>query len=445
MKRFIAILIVLLLSVSLVACGSGSGAPAATTTPAPAAPAPAPAPAPKPATPAPTPSTPAPAPAPTGYNGPVMQVDIVTMCPMSGSSARTGILEEASISAAEQHMAEDNFLNPAYKLNFVRPFVDDESSTDKAPFAANLAISLEPHGIIGHHLTTMILISMPFAEEARIPMIGIVSGPASVRQGWEFFHIGTVTDTDAAVTLAEYLVKERGFKNFLVMARNDEGGMAGAEAVIATIKTYGVSFDDTRQYMLFASDDTDFTPHAMRAKDIGADCVITYGLGGQNALTCYDQIEQLYARIPEDVFYCGSTSFAQPSIAEMFPPDKLQGLVFPTGYIQDPNDPFKERFKHQFKANDPQGFWPGDNNARVYDACWTFAGAINDMVEAEGYLDPADKPFFRERLNYYISQHKRVGVQGNIDYSAFTDGRMLASGNIGEWQSDGQAIKVYPK
>lgn len=381
-------------------------------------------------------------------SGSVMTVRCAVICPVTGPGARTAITEEASISAAEQHMKEDNFLDPAYEIEFIRPFIDDEDSPDKAPVAANLAISMDPHVVIGSHKTVFIMAYGELYEEAEIPIIGIISGPAPAEQGWKWFHYGTCTDADAGATLAEYLANVKGFKNILVMARNDEGGKVGAKAVIEKLEEYGVAVP-ADHYMEFATDETDFAAYAMRAKELQVDCVLTYGLGGAAALTCYDQIEQIYGPIPDTCFYAGSTSFAQPSMAEMFPPDKLQGIIFPSAYIHDPDNNFVTRFENQFKENDPENQWPGDNQGRVYDACWNIAAAINLMVENDGYLDPDKDDNFRERLNYWLSQLERQGVQGEINYKYFTDtdgsGRIIKNANIGEWQSSGQAVKIYPK
>ena len=441
MKRYISILVLLILTVSLVACGGGGPAPSAPATPAPATPAtPAPA-APAPAAPTPAPAAPA-TPAKPAYNGPVMTVKVVTMTPMSGGSARTGVTQEASVSAAEKHMAEDKFLNPAYKIDFVRPFVDDENSTDKAPLAANLAISMNPHIVIGHHLTTMCISSGPLFEEAQIPLIGIISGYAAVEQGFKWFHMGTVTERDSGVTMAEYLYKVKGFRKFLVLARNNESGMPSAESVMDSLEELGAVIDRGKQYMLHDMADSDFTPQALRAKELGIDCLVAYAMSADQAVVLFDQMAQLYK---PGVFFAGGTAWGQPSMVELFDPKNLQGIVFPSGYVMDPTDPFKERFRNQFKENDPEHLWPGDNQARVYDACWNIAAAINDMVEAEGYLHPDNDPKFREKLNYYFSQLDRRGVQGHIEYKYFNDGRMMREANIGEWQSDGTAIKVWPK
>ena len=394
----------------------------------------------------PTPPGPGPG-APPGANGDAEQmvVRVVTMTPMSGPDVRMGIRQENSLAAAEQHMAEDNFLTPAYRIDFIRPFIDDLNSTDGAPIAANLAIAMDPHAVIGHHFTTMILISGPMFEEAGIPLFGMVSGPASVQQGWDYFHIGTVTDIDAGVVLGDYIVNELGVTNVLVMARNDEGGMAGAEGVMDRIDYLtGTPMDRDRHYMLFAIDDIDFTAHAMRARDLGVEAVLTYGLNATQGIIAYDQIEQIYGPIPDTVLFAGSTAFGSALMPVHFTPDKLQGIFFPTGYIMDPSCPMRERFRLQWNANDPEDLYPGDNDARVYDAAWNIAAALNLLYENDGPLHPDNDPNFRSRLNHWIRQLDRQGVQGHINYAAFDDGRMLATGSVAEWQAGGYFIRVFP-
>ena len=385
-----------------------------------------------------------------GYDGPVMTVRVGTMVPVTGTSARTGEMQHAVVQAALEHIAEDNYLNPAYELEFLE-FVDDESSTDRAPVAANLCIQGDPHVAIGHHLTTMIMISAPLFEEAAIPLIGMISGPKPATMGWQYFHYGTVTDVDAAIALMDYLINIRSFKRFLVVGRDDEGGMIGAEACIKLIKDAGLSFDDKSQYVLFNTSDIDFSSQAMQAKVVQPDCILTYGLGGANLLTFFDQVEQMYGPIPETTFICGSTSAAQPTMKTEFIPEgtkenrKLQGIVFPTGFIQDDSDPFRARFMKRFDELDPvDNFLPGDNQARCYDAIWNIATALNMMAENDGYLHPDKDKNFRERLNYWISQIDRQGVQGHIEYKAFTDGRIIKDANIGEWQANGSMKQVYP-
>ncbi|MGI6004331.1 MAG: ABC transporter substrate-binding protein [Christensenellales bacterium] len=356
------------------------------------------------------------------------------MCPLSGTMARTGELYQAAIETAVQHLEADGFLEN-YTLKF--EYFDDQGTTDGAPTAASLALNNEVDVCIGHVLTTMILVSGQFFEDAEIPLIGIVSGPASVQQGWDYFHIGTVTDADAAGVLAEYLVEEKGLERVFLLARNDEGGMAGAEAVMTELERLG---KPAVGYELFATDDTDFTAQILKAKGAQAQAIIGYGLQNANTYTAYQQIESLIGDVPNDIYYCGSTSFAQPIMLELWPHEDLEGVVFPTGYIPNPDDPFVNRFTEDYTKNDKLNLPPGDVPARVYDAVYNIAQALNDM----GVYD-VDADDFTVKLNDALSNVKRTGVQGDWDYGAFDDGRGLAKGNVGMWHADGTMSKAYPK
>ena len=104
-------------------------------------------------------------------------VKVGVMCPMSGTSARFGELYQASIDAAMKAIEEDGLLKD-YTLEF--EYVDAQGATDGAPAAATYV--LDQYGAdvaIEHMLTTMVLVSGPMFEEAQVPLLGIVSGPAS--------------------------------------------------------------------------------------------------------------------------------------------------------------------------------------------------------------------------------------------------------------------------
>ena len=137
-------------------------------------------------------------------------VKVAVMCPMSGQSQQFYAQYQAAIQAASDVIAEDNML-PDYELEF--EYIDDKGTTDGAPTAATFA--LDQYGCnvsIGHMLTTMILADGQYFEDAQTPLLGIVSGPASVSQGWEYLCIETGTDLVQGDTLIDYLVGYLGYK-----------------------------------------------------------------------------------------------------------------------------------------------------------------------------------------------------------------------------------------
>ena len=128
----------------------------------------------------------------------VVKVAVITA--LSGTSIRMSEIYDAAIKAAMKAIEEDGLLQHGYTLEF--HWVDDRGTVDGAPPAANLALDQHRcHVSIGHYLTIQILASGSFFEERRVPLLGIVSGPAAVAQGFNYFSMATATDLFQADTL----------------------------------------------------------------------------------------------------------------------------------------------------------------------------------------------------------------------------------------------------
>lgn len=369
----------------------------------------------------------------TGSEKPVVKVGV--MCPMSGTSARFGELYKASITAATKAIEEDGLLKD-YTLEF--EYVDDKGATDGAPAAATFV--LDQYGAdvaIGHMLTTMILVSGPMFEEAEIPLLGIVSGPASVAQGFNYLCIETGTDLIQADTLLEYLVEEKGYKKLGLIHVNTEGGTSAADRIEQTMKDkYGQDLV-TRDAM--TNEDTDFTAQVLKMKDGGAEAVIFWGLNQSQGNVCMKSIEQNWGKVPEEILFAGGTSMAQNQMTETWDSKDLEGVVFPVGYIPDESNEAIVRFIKDFKEADSLNQDPADVPARVYDSVFHIVTALNNL----GPYD-VDAEDFSTKLNEELRKASFDGVQGHFDYSAFDDGQGLGMMNIGEWGPDYTQRKIYP-
>lgn len=365
---------------------------------------------------------------------PVVKVGV--MCPLSGTSARFGELYQASINAAMKAVDEDGLLKD-YTLEF--EYVDDKGATDGAPTAA--AYVLDQYGAhvsIGHMLTTMILVSGPMFEEAQVPLLGIVSGPASVSQGFEYLCIETGTDLIQAETLVQYLVEERGLEKIGLIHINTEGGTSAADQIEKVLKEkYNLELV-TRDAM--TNDDTDFTAQVLKMKDGGAQTVIFWGLNQSQGNVCMQNIEQNWGKVPEEILFAGGTSMAQNQMLETWDAGDLEGLVFPVGYIPDESNPAIVRFIEDFREADNLGQDPADVPARVYDSVFHLVTALNNL----GPYD-VDADDFSIKLNEELRKASFDGTQGHFDYSAFDDGEGLGQMNIGEWGPDYTQRRVFPK
>lgn len=362
-------------------------------------------------------------------------VKVGVMAPLSGDMSRFGEVYKASIEAAMKDIEADGLLKN-YTLEF--EFIDDKGSTDGAPTAATYALDQYNCDVaIGHMLTTMILVSGQYFEDAEVPLLGIVSGPASVAQGWDYLSIETGTDLSQADTLIEYLVKEKNFSKIGLIHVNTEGGMSAADRIEEVLKSeYNLELT-TRDAM--TNEDMDFTPQVLKMKEAGVETVIFWGLNQANANVCMSQIEQLWAPVPEEVFFAGGTNLAQNQMLETFSEEDVVGIVFPVGYIPDESNPQIARFIESFKAADPLGQDPADVPARVYDAVYHIAYALNDLGEYDVNADD-----FSIKLNEALRNAKFTGVQGEFDFTVTNDGVGLNQMNVGQWEEEYKQTKIYP-
>ena len=417
MKKLIAILLACLMVLSMAACGSNSAstdaatADAAEVTEAAEAA----------ATDAETEST--------GSN----LVKVAVMCPMSGDSAQFYDQYRSAIDAAMKIVDEDNMLKD-YELEF--EYIDDKGTTDGAPTAATYA--LDQYGCnvsIGHLLTTMILADGQYFEDAETPLIGIVSGPASVSQGWNYLCIATGTDLVQGDTVVDYLVGYLGYKNISLVNINTEGGITAATEIERYLKEqYGL---DLATHDVMSNEDSDYTSVAMRMKDAGTDCVIFWGLSQASGQLCYTAVKTYCP----DAAFAGGTNLAQNQMLTTWNAEDIDGVVFPVGYIPDETNALQPRATQYYTENMEEYTGTAialtDVPARVFDAVLHIVTALNDMG-----LQDTESDTFNQNLAVAMRNASFDGIQGHFDFSANDNGVGLTSMNIGVWDSEYNQSKV---
>jgi ABC-type branched-subunit amino acid transport system substrate-binding protein len=361
----------------------------------------------------------------------VVKVAVITS--ISGTGTRMAEIYRASIDAAMRAIDADKTLNH-YTLDY--QWVDDKGTVDGAPPAAALALDqIGCHVAIGHYLTIQCLASGPFFEEKQVPLLGIVSGPAAVSQGFKYFCMETATDLFQADTLLEYLVEVKKFDKFGLIHINTEGGMSAANRIEETLQNkYGLKVA-TRDAM--TNEDNDFTAQVLKMKDGGVQAVIFWGMDVAVGAVLYRQIEQMWGRIPEDVLFTGGTNMAQVQVTQALSNEDIAGVTFPSAFIQS-SEPNVARFMKDVKELDPLHMDAGDVGARVYDAVYHIVYALNNLGPYDTNAED-----FPDKLNTALRNAKFQGVQGNFDFSAFDNGIGLSKTNIGEWLSDYTQRKIY--
>jgi ABC-type branched-subunit amino acid transport system substrate-binding protein len=351
--------------------------------------------------------------------------------PLSGPLSRIGEQFKAAQEAAMQAISEDDLLKHGYTLQW--EYIDDMGTVAGAPTAANLALDQYGcHVAIAHTQTIQCLASMPFFEERKVPSIGLVSGPAIVSSGFEYFNMATACDLVQVDTMLEYLINVRGFNRLGLIHINTEGGMSAANHMVEKLKKYNLSVL-TRD--ILAGTDTDFTAQVLRNKEAKVEALVFWGLPSPQIIV--QQIEQLWGKIPEEVHFQGGTNMAQIGNTQMFSEEDLTGVYFIASFIPGVDEPTK-RFNENYKVREPQHMDAFDLVARMYDAVYIIVHALNDMGP---YNTNAED--FSEKLNASIRQVEFDGVQGHWNFKNFTNGEGLGRANVGYWEGYNQ-VKVYP-
>jgi len=208
--------------------------------------------------------------------------------------------------------------------------------------------------------------------------------------------------------------------------------MTAAKEIERYLKeAYGM---DLATHEQMSNEDTDYTSVALNAKNAGTDCVIYWGLNQANGQLCYTAMHQYCG---DDIFFAGGTNLAQNQMLTTWSAQDIDGVVFPVGYIPDPENKLQPRITEKYSGYISTGDALTDVPARVVDAVFHVTTALNDM----GAQDPESKDF-NKNLNAALRKATFDGVQGHFDFGAFDNGVGLGQMNIGVWNSDFEMSKV---
>ena len=173
--------------------------------------------------------------------------------------------------------------------------------------------------------------------------------------------------------------------------------------------------------------DTDMTAQLLRAKEAGADVILTYGIGPELA-----QIANGQAKLGWKVPLIGSWTLSMATFIDTAGPNG-NGAVMPQTFVQLPNTPKREAFIKAYQAAYKTDRMPSPvSAAQGYDSVYLLAAAItqagstdgrkvrealeNLNTKVEGVVTTYDRPF---------SKTDHEAISGNIPvFGEVRDGRV---------------------
>ncbi|WEN41645.1 Leu/Ile/Val-binding protein [Thauera sp. GDN1] len=301
--------------------------------------------------------------------------------PFSGPSAPMGLsMREGIRIAAAEINAGGGLLG--HRVELVER--DDQASNDLGAQIVRDFVNRERVvaglGIVN---TGVALASQRHYQTARIPVItSVATGTLITRQfqppefAENYVFRVSANDTLQAEVIADEAVKRRGFSRLAILHDASNYGILGSADLIAALRSHGIEPVAVERFQLRQ---TDMRTHLERARDAGAQAVLTYGIGPELA-----HIANGMARMGWQAPIIGSWTLAMSNFIEIAGRN-AEGARMPQTFIQQPRTAKQAAFVDAWRAATGSARIPvPPAAAQGYDSMLLLAAAIRQARSLEG-------------------------------------------------------------
>lgn len=367
--------------------------------------------------------------------------------PFTGGSSSMGVSMRDGVKLA---VAEINKNGGVLGRQLVVVERDDEAKNEVSVQIAQELINKEQViATLGFINTGVALASQRFYQEAEIPVINNVATGTAVTQQFlppkeksNYIFRNAANDTIQSAMIAEEAVKRQGFKKPAILADSTNYGQLGRQDLEKALATMGVKPVATEKFNI---GDTDMTAQLLRAKEAGADVILTYAIGPELA-----QIANGMAKLGWKVPMIGSWTLSMASFIDTAGANG-EGAMMPQTFIQQGDTAKRKAFIDAYQAAYKVDRIPSPvSAAQGYDSVYLLAAAItqagstdgrkvrealeNLKTKVEGVVTIYDKPF---------SATDHEAITSNIPvFGVVKNGRVIAAHP--EDVAGDKAVRVKP-
>jgi branched-chain amino acid transport system substrate-binding protein len=329
--------------------------------------------------------------------------------PFTGGSAPMGVSMRDGVKLAVSEInAQGGVLGR--KLEIVER--DDEAKNERGVQVAQELINKEKVvATVGFINTGVALASQRFYQEAKIPVINnVATGTVITKQFADqpenYVFRTSANDSIQSSMIVEEAITKRKMKKVAILADSTNYGQLGREDLEKALDKKGVKPVAVEKYNI---KDVDMTPQLLKAKQAGAEAVLTYGIGPELAQIA-NGMEKLNWKVP----MIGSWTLSMGNFVDNAGKNG-DGALMPQTFIQDPNTPKRKAFIDNYlKTYKPAGDrMPSPvSAAQGYDSIYLLAAAFkqaggtegpkvraaleNLNEKVEGVVTTYDKPFTKD-------------------------------------------------
>ncbi|MFM9916722.1 MAG: ABC transporter substrate-binding protein [Rhizobacter sp.] len=261
---------------------------------------------------------------------------------------------------------------------------DDEAKNERGVQIAQELINKEKVvALVGYINTGVALASQRFFQEAKIPVMNNVATGSIVTHQFDkdpenYIFRNAAHDSIQAPMIVEEAITRRGYKKVAILADSTNYGQLGREDLEKALAAKGVKAVAVEKFNI---KDVDMTAQLLKAKEAGAEAVLTYGIGPELA-----QIANGMTKLGWKVPMIGSWTLSMANYIDNAGPGG-EGARMPQTFIQEPTTPKRQAFIISYlKTFNPK-------NARIdspvsaaqgYDSVYLLAAAIKQANSTDG-------------------------------------------------------------
>ncbi|MEO7494186.1 MAG: ABC transporter substrate-binding protein [Massilia sp.] len=301
--------------------------------------------------------------------------------PFTGGSAPMGVSMRDGVKLA---VAEVNAKGGVLGRQLQLVERDDEAKNERGVQIAQELINKEKVvATVGFINTGVALASQRFYQEAKIPVMNNVATGSIVTHQFDkepenYIFRNSAPDSIQAPMIVEEAITRRKFKKVAILADSTNYGQLGREDVEKALDKKGIKAVATEKYNL---KDVDMTAQLLKAKQAGAEAVLTYGIGPELAQIA-NGMEKLNWKVP----MIGSWTLAMGNFIDNAGKNG-DGTRMPQTFIQDATTPKRKAFIDAYlKTYKPAGdrMPSGVSAAQGYDSILLLAAAIKQAGSTDG-------------------------------------------------------------
>ena len=301
--------------------------------------------------------------------------------PFTGGSSSMGVSMRDGVRLAVEEINKSGGVL-GRKLQLVER--DDEGKNERGVQIAQELINKEKvTAVVGYINTGVALASQRFFQEAKIPVMNNVATGSVITAQFKdqpdnYIFRNAANDSIQAPMIVEEAITRRGFKKVAILADSTNYGQLGREDLEKALTAKGIKPVAVEKFNI---KDVDMTAQLLKAKEAGADAILTYGIGPELA-----QIANGMTKLGWKVPMVGSWTLSMANYIDNAGPGG-EGARMPQTFIQQADTPKRKAFIDAYLKT----FKPTNNRmdspvsaAQGYDSIFLLAAAIKQANSTDG-------------------------------------------------------------